>query len=43
MTAYEIQANIKAGLQLVGYSNGEYQWMGTEEEWGIAEALKYRE
>lgn len=32
MINYELQAHLK-NLSLVGYENGQYQWVGTSEQW----------
>ena len=41
MTASEVQANIKAGLVLGGYADGQYQWIGDSAKWSRAEDLRH--
>jgi hypothetical protein len=33
MTAGEMQKYFEAGLIIVGREDGEYQWLGTKQEW----------
>ena len=40
MRARTLQSYFEAGLQLAGYQNGEYQWMGTRGQWNSAEQIE---
>lgn len=40
LIAYELRAKIDAGLVLSGYENGDYEWIGTNEQWDEANALE---
>jgi hypothetical protein len=39
----DLQANFRAGLQIVGEEDNELQWLGTDSQWKLADKKRDEE